>query len=165
MLGKFDEEVGESPPPEEEEAPLPAQFSEDNLARHWVLRHGKDWRYIAQWGAWFKWSHDHWQQEKTIEAFELARNITREALSWEGITKSERLRVNSAKTAGAMLQFVKSDRKIATVPEIWDTNPMLLGVPGGVLDLKICKNIQLNISLRFLWHDTVSSHTSQHNNY
>lgn len=143
MRGKFDdiEDDPSPPPPEEEEAPLPAQFSEDNLARHWVLRHGKYWRYVAQWGSWYEWQDDHWHQEKTSKAFELARNITREALLWDGITKPERLRVNSAKTAGAMLQFVRSDRTIAAVIEQWDANKNLLGVPGGVLDLTTCKMI------------------------
>ena len=130
-----------SPEDDEIEAPLPAQFSEDNLARHWVIRHGKYWRYVAQFGAWYEWQDDHWQQEKTSKAFELARNITREALSWDGISKAERLRVNSARTAGAMLQFVRSDRKIAALADQWDANPNLLGVPGGVIDLTLCKMV------------------------
>ena len=132
----------DDPPPEDEtEAPLPAQFSEDNLARHWVLRHGKDWRYVAQSQSWFKWCGDRWKPERTIEAFELARNITREALMWDGIGKAERLRVNSARTASAMLQFVRADRKIAATLEQWDCDPWLLGVPGGVVNLKSCEVI------------------------
>ena len=129
-------------PSDEEDAPLPAQFSEDNLARHWVMRHGKNWRYVAAWGAWYEWCGDHWKKEPTLKTYELARNITREAIQWDGIKPNERLRVNSGKTASAMLQFVKADRKIAATAEQWDTNPMLLGVPGGVLDLNICKLIE-----------------------
>lgn len=129
-------------PSDDEEAPLPAQFSEDNLARHWVMRHGKNWRYVAAWGAWYEWCGDHWKKEPTLKTYELARNITREAIQWDGIKPSEKLRVNSGKTASAMLQFVKADRKIAATAEQWDTNPMLLGVPGGVLDLTICKLIE-----------------------
>ena len=136
------EEVEAFPPDEEESTPLPAQFSEDNLARHWVLRHGNNWRYVAQWGTWYEWQRDHWHQERTLKAYELARNITREALLWDGITRSEKLRVNSGKTASAMLQFVRSDRKIAAVIEQWDTNPDLLGIPGGAIDLIKCRPIQ-----------------------
>ena len=128
------------PPPEgEEAAPLPEKFSEDHLASHWVKRHGEHWRYVQTWGAWYRWTGDHWHQEKTQEAFDLARNMTREALTWEGCTKQIRSRVNSARTAAAMLQFVKADRKIAATHEQWDTNRMLLGVPGGTVDLNICK--------------------------
>lgn len=130
------------PPPraeDEEEAPLPAQFSEDNLARHWVLRHGKYWRYVAQWGSWYEWQDDHWHEEKTSKVFELARHITREALLWDGLGKTERLRVNSARTAGAMLQFVRADRVVSAVVDQWDANRNLLGVPGGVVDLMSCR--------------------------
>jgi putative DNA primase/helicase len=101
----------------------------------WVKRHGENWRYVSQWGAWYEWKGDRWAPEKTSKPFELARNITREALMWDGIQPATRLRVNSAKTAGALLQFVKSDRKIAATIEQWDTHTMLMGVPGGVVDL------------------------------
>lgn len=124
-----------------EEAPLPAAFSEDALAVTWIKRHGKDWRYVTQWGAWYRWHVDRWQHERTNEAFELARNITREALQWSGISKSQSRSVNSAKTAAGMLQFVKADRAIAATVDQWDTDSNLLGVPGGVLDLNICKLI------------------------
>lgn len=129
-------------PLEEAEEPLPAAFSEDALAVTWIKRHGKDWRYVAQWGAWYRWTGDRWKQDKTQHAFELARNITREVLSWPDCTKTIATRVNSARTAGAMLQFVKADRAIAATIEQWDTHTMLLGVPGGVIDLNICKLIE-----------------------
>ena len=129
------------PPEEDEEAPLPAQFSEDNLARHWVLQNGANWRYVTQWAQWYKWHLDRWIPERTAECFELARNITRQALWWDGITDPQRLKVNSAKTAAALLQFVKSDRKIAATSDQWDTHTELLGIPGGVVDLNICKAI------------------------
>ena len=129
------------PPLEEAEAPLPAEFSEDALAVAWVKRHGKNWRYVSQWSAWFHWLGDRWQQERTHEPFDLARNITREALLWPGINKAQARQVNSAKTAGAMLQFVKADRSVAATIDQWDNDSNLLGVPGGVLDLSICKLI------------------------
>jgi len=130
------------PPLEEAEEPLPAAFSEDALAVTWVKRHGKDWRYIDQWGAWYRWTGDHWEQERTKQAVELARTITRQALLLGDLTPSARLRVNSAKTAYAMLQFVRSDRVIAAVPEQFDTNPYILGVPGGQIDLETCKYVE-----------------------
>lgn len=132
----------EPPPIEDEEEPLPAAFSEDALAVVWVKRHAKNWRYITPWGAWYRWMGDRWQHDKTQEAFELARNVTREALMWPDCTKAIANRVNSARTAGAMLQFVKADRAVAASTDQWDTHQMLLGVPGGVLDLQSCKLIE-----------------------
>ena len=129
-----------SPDPDGEEAePLPAAFSEDALAVVWVKRHGKDWRYVTPWNAWYQWTGDHWAHDKTQAAFDLARNITREVLIWPECTKAIGTRVNSARTAGSLLQFVKADRAIAASTDQWDKDPMLLGVPGGVLDLKTCK--------------------------
>ena len=130
------------PPDDEEAEPLPADFSEDALAVHWVKRHGKDWRYVSQWDQWLRWTGDHWEQERKKGAIELARTITRQALLWPGLTQTARLRVNSAKTAHAMLTFVRSDPVIATVPEQFDTNPYLLGVPNGQIDLEACKYVE-----------------------
>ena len=129
-------------PPQEEEPALPERFSEDHLAQHWVKRHGTNWRYVAQWDQWMRWTGDHWEQEKKKGAIELARNITREALMWPGLTPAAKLRVNSARTAHAMLTFVRSDTAIASIPEQYDTNPNLLGVPNGQIDLETCKYVE-----------------------
>jgi P4 family phage/plasmid primase-like protien len=129
-------------PPVEDEPALPERFSEDHLAQHWVKRHGLNWRYVAQWDQWLRWAGDHWEQERKKGAIELARNVTREALMWDKISPAARLRVNSAKTAHALLTFVRSDTKIAAVPEQFDTNPYLLGVPNGQIDLETCKYIE-----------------------
>lgn len=135
---KSNGELPSAAEPQVDEAPLPAQFSEDALAVEWVRRHGEDWRYVAQWGMWFKWRGDAWKQDKLIEYFEIARNITREARAWPGcdaLTKSDQLRLSSARTAAALLHFVKADRLIAAEAEQWDREQMYLGVPGAVVDL------------------------------
>lgn len=143
MGGNLSDDYDElNPPPDGEEDPLPAQFSEDHLAQVWVERHGKDWRYVAQWDQWLRWTGDRWEQERKKGAIELARNITRQALMWPGLTPAARLRVNSAKTAHAMLTFVRSDPAVAAVPEQFDTNPNILGVPNGQIDLEACKYVE-----------------------
>lgn len=140
-MGKFDEEIAAAPS-DEDDAPLPAAFSEDALARAWCDRHAVNWRYVAPWNGWMKWRGDVWAQDFTAEYFDISRNITREALMWPGasdLTKSDRLRLCSARTAAATLQFVKSDRHIAATVEQWDQQQMLLGVPGGTIDLQTQK--------------------------
>ena len=123
---------------EEEDLPLPAAFSEDAIAEEWAKRHSEDWRYVAQWGAWYKWRGDIWSQDHSSEYFQLSREITREARSWPGcdaLTKSDQLRLSSARTAAAALSFVKADRRIAAPADCWDTQLLYLGVPGGLIDL------------------------------
>lgn len=131
--------------PDGEEAPLPAAFSEDAIAEEWARRYAEDWRYVAQWNAWFKWQGDIWRQDHSVEYFHLSRNITREARSWPGcdaLTKSDQLRLSSARTAAAALQFVKSDRRVAATADCWDTQLLYLGVPGGLIDLVTGQSIQ-----------------------
>lgn len=123
---------------EEEDEQLPTAFSEDALAAEWVKRHGDNWRYIAQWGQWYNWQGDVWQKDERQQPFELARTVCRDAQAWPGcadLKKSDLLRLSSARTANAALQFVKSDRTVAAIPDQWDQQLMYLGVPGGVIDL------------------------------
>lgn len=127
----------------EDEDQLPAEYSEDALATAWVGKHHKDWRYVAPWGAWFEWVGDRWKQDTQIRHFELARQVTRDALAWPpGLKPNEARRISSSRTSGSLLQFVKSDPKVAATVDQWDAGPMLLGVPGGVIDLTIGKVIE-----------------------
>ena len=77
--------------------------------------------------------------------FELARNISREALRWPGIgelTANQRRKICSATTAANMLRPVKSDPLIAATSEQWDSDPMMLATPVGVVDLKVGKMLE-----------------------
>ena len=130
---------------DDDDAPLPAAFSEDAIAVEWVKRHGEDWRYVAQWGQWYKWAGDVWQQDHKQEPIDLARHVCREAITWPGasdLKKADLLRLSSARTANSVLQFVKADRAIAATTEQWDKELMYLCVPGGVIDLVSGKLIE-----------------------
>lgn len=125
-------------------APLPSAFSDDALAVEWVKLHGDDWRYVPDLDRWLEWDGSGWQRVIGNKYFELARILTREALAWphaQDLTKTDRRRINSATMASAMLRWLKSDPRIELTSEHLDRDPLLLGVPGGVLDLKHCKLI------------------------
>lgn len=126
---------------------LPAEFSDDALAVQWIARYGENWRYVLQWDRWYEWRGAQWEQNRTAKYFETARQLTREALTWptaiKGLTsESQRRRVNNATTAAQMIRFIRSDPEIAETADIWDSNPLLLGVPGGCIDLSLCKAIE-----------------------
>jgi putative DNA primase/helicase len=126
--------------PEPEAEPLPAQMSEDALADHFALIHGPKWRYVKAWGAWFEWRVDGWYRDETALIDRLAVELTRQSLYWPEAasltTADARRKINSKRTAGNVRDLSMSDRRIAATADQWDRDPMLLGVPGGVVNLK-----------------------------
>lgn len=125
--------------PSQDAEPLPAAMSEDMLADRFASNHGERWRYVKPWGSWFEWRGDGWYRDDTCKIDRLAVEITRQAIYWPDaqiLTPDAKRRVNSKRTAGSVRDLSLSDRRIAATVDQWDTNPWLLGVPGGVVDLK-----------------------------
>ena len=119
--------------------PMPAAMSEDALAGHFAEVHGSRWRYVKAWGSWFEWRVDGWYKDETALIDRLAVEVTRQALYWadaQTLTPEGKRRVNSKRTAGSLRDLSMSDRRIAATADQWDTDPWLLGVPGGAVDLK-----------------------------
>lgn len=125
--------------PEEDAEALPADMSEDMLAEHFVNTHGRNWRFVRQWGSWFEWRGDGWYRDDVGKVDRLAVEITRQALYWPEagqLTPDGRRKVNSKRTAGNLRDIAQSAPQVAATVDQWDTHQMLLGVPGGVVDLK-----------------------------
>lgn len=136
---------GQHPPDDIDDEPLPAAFGDDALAVEWVKQHSENWRYVALWDTWHEWDGSRWAPIEGNKHFHLARLITREALLWPGADKLQARdlrRVNSASMAASILRVAKADPAIEANSDQWDTNPMLAGIPGGVIDLSVCKVIE-----------------------
>jgi putative DNA primase/helicase len=126
--------------PEEDAEPLPQAMSEDALACEFANTHHEKWRYVKTWGTWFEWRGDGWHRDDTAKIDRLAVEITRQALYWPDagqLTPDAKRRVNSKRTAGSLRDIALTDRRIAATVDQWDVDPWLLGVPGGVVDLKL----------------------------
>jgi putative DNA primase/helicase len=124
--------------PQEEPEQLPQAFSDDALGDHFAEKYCATWRYVEALG-WFKWEGDGWRKDETNEYRHLARMVTREALHWPGIgdlTAKDRRKINSAGAAGSLLSIAKADRRLVASVDQWDQDSWLLGVPGGVIDLR-----------------------------
>ncbi|CUT15795.1 DNA primasehelicase phageassociated [Bradyrhizobium sp.] len=108
--------------------------TEDSAASDFVNRHGGSLRYCHSTGAWFRWNHVFWKKDQTGVAFQWARELARE-LSED---QDERKRFNTNKTsfASGIERFAKSDQRVAVMINYWDSNPWLLGTPGGTVDLQ-----------------------------
>jgi len=134
-----------APHPDPDETPLPQAMSEDALASHFVDEHGDNWRFVRRWASWFEWDGDGWRQDETGKVDSLAVMVTRQSLYWPeaaALTPKERRQVNKRSTAGAVRDIASSNAKIAARMDQWDTDPWLLGCPGGVLDLKFGKMLE-----------------------
>lgn len=117
------------------DGPTPVQFTEDALADTFAVRHAEDWRYVAPWGQWLAWNGSVWRREDTLQAYDLARRICREAARRAGSAKI-RTKLSSAAAVSAVERLARSDRRHAGTTEIWDRDPWLLNTPGGIIDLR-----------------------------
>lgn len=115
--------------------PRPPAFSDDALALRFSERHGETLRYVAAWGRWLQWSGAHWATDETINVFDLARAVCREAAA-ECNQPKVASAIASAKTVAAVERLARSDRRHAATVDQWDADPWLLNTSGGVVDLR-----------------------------
>lgn len=114
---------------------LPPEQSEDALATRFVGCHGANWKEVAAWGAWLRWTGTHWSRDEVGAVFQDIRLICRTEAS--GIDKpAEARRLASSKTIQAVQKIAAHDPSIARAPDDFDQHPMLLNTPGGILDLQ-----------------------------
>jgi P4 family phage/plasmid primase-like protien len=104
--------------------------SEDAMALEFAERHADVLRYVAGWGKWMLFEGVCWRPDSTLDAFDRAREICREAADASG--KSG---LKSARTIAAVEKLARSDRRLAATTEQWDAAPMLLTAGDVTFDL------------------------------
>ncbi len=121
------------------EVDIPPQFSEDNLALQFTARHGRELRYVSAWGQWLRWDGKRWAQDMTLQSYDLARLVCRdaavEAMQLPDVPRGLPSRLTASKTRAAVESLARSDRRHAATVEQWDANPWHLNTPAGVVDL------------------------------
>jgi putative DNA primase/helicase len=116
----------------------PPPLSDEGLALRFVDKHELELRYVEAWKTWLRWTGARWQEEKTLLAFNLARQVCREVIA-EGVKPKNAAMVATAKTVAAIEKLARSDRRVAATAEQWDVDPWLLNTPDGVVDLRTGK--------------------------
>src|SRR4051812_36440375 len=111
-------------------------LTEDGVALAFAAKFKDRLRYCHHMGAWFEWTGTHWQREETKLAFSWARHTCRELAKGQGVAGTAATTMARAATAAAVERFAQADRAFAVTSTIWDRDPMLLGTPGGVVDLR-----------------------------
>jgi putative DNA primase/helicase len=110
-------------------SPVPVGLTEDELAAEFTRRHRHELRFVAPWSAWMRWRGASWQRETTLEAFDLARAVCRDA--GERIPEPGlRAKILSASTRAAVENLARSDRAHAAATDQWDSDPFTIGTPG-----------------------------------
>jgi putative DNA primase/helicase len=109
-------------------------FTEDALALRFTEQHQHELRYVAARSTWYKWDGARWKPEKTLLAFNLARECCRSAAKEYGNEKPP-AGITSAKTISAIEKLAKADRRFAASNDVWDADPWLLNTPAGMVDL------------------------------
>ena len=123
--------------PEGEQVPF--ALSDVALGEYFVQVYGQDWRHVAAWGKWYEWRGDTWQEDLTSRVKYLAVGIVRAAAYWPesaSLTPDAKRKLSSVAKAGNTLQVATCHPIVSATPEQWDTDPWLMGVPGGVVDLR-----------------------------
>ena len=123
------------PTAEDLQGPKPPNLSEDDLAHRFRRLHHKSWKFVAAWGAWYRWNGQKWGKDELGAAHELVRLVCREG-AIEADKANQAARLASARTIAAVLKIAASDPMIAETPTSFDGHPMLLNTPSGVLDLE-----------------------------
>lgn len=103
--------------------------SEDSVALAFTARYGASLRYDRDRGRWYEWDGWRWQPDELQRAFHYARQIARE----EGHGDRH---LSKAAAARGIEAFARADPVHAVTSATWDADPLLLGTPGGTVDLR-----------------------------
>jgi putative DNA primase/helicase len=117
------------------DANRPPAFTDEALALRFASQHADSLRYVAVSGRWFVWSGKQWVADDTLQAFNFARVICRQA-SAECNERKIASVLASIRTVSAVERLARADRRLAAAMDVWDTDLMALNTPDGVVDLR-----------------------------
>ena len=110
---------------------------EDEIARQFAESYARRLVFDHTSQRWSTWTGKRWLLDETDSVFFLVRNFCREArLAVEAYRRSPPNQMAKIAFAANVEKAARSDPRLAVTASVWDTNPWLLGVPGGVVDLR-----------------------------
>ena len=115
-------------------AAVDTEVTEDAAALAFRDRLSGDLRFDHERQQWLRWDGQRWRVDKTSFVMECIREIIREKAGDQ--TPGARVRLGRYSFACGVEKFARSDRAFAVDGAVWDSNPLLLGTPGGTVDLR-----------------------------
>ena len=117
-----------------EEEPDDALFfaDQDGVIRAFTAKHKDDLRFDHTAGSWFKWDGNCWRAERTKLAHHYARRMATRMAKRDPKAKA----LLSVPTWEAVERGARTVRQFAVTSEHWNRDMMLLGTPGGTVDLR-----------------------------
>jgi putative DNA primase/helicase len=130
-------------PPDEDEALLPPEYSDDSLAREFTRQYHGSFLYVAAWGRWLHWDGARWAYDVTLRAQHAARMVLREQandiLSRQAEFGSKARNMATAVSSGRMVgnveRLARADPKHSADPKQFDADDWALNTPAGIVNL------------------------------
>ena len=107
--------------------------TEDDLGLIFSDLYQDNLRYVALMGQWLVWDGMVWNQDQTLEVFDLIRKLCRKYFS---DNETLRKRFLNAGTVSAIERLVRSDVAHRATVDQWDSDDWILNTPAGIVDLK-----------------------------
>jgi putative DNA primase/helicase len=104
------------------------ELTEDYVADAFVERFGEKIRFDHTAGHWYCSNGVHWKKDHTNFVFDIVRQHCREL---RGSDK----RMASRRAVEGTEIMARRDRRVAVTSDVWDSDPFVLGTPGGYVDL------------------------------
>jgi len=102
-------------------------------------RHGHLLRYVSSWG-WLVWDGTRWKRDKTDEVMRKAKEtvsaIDPAPSTWQGDLAGHAKNSQAIARLQAMIKLARSEPEIVATPDEFDTDPWLLNVNNGTIDLR-----------------------------
>jgi len=115
------------------------EFSEEKLALDFVNRHQHEVRFIGDLNEWFIYDGTCWRRDRRRQIFDWSREVCRvggAAALGNKRTEQFARALTSAKARYAVTSLASDDQRISMLSSEFDADPLLLGTPGGVVDLR-----------------------------
>lgn len=110
-------------------------FDENGVIEAFTERYTGKLKFDHHAGAWFKFVGTHWQREGTKLAQHYARETSLELARQEPGSTAVRA-LKKVSVWEAIERGARADRAFAVTSEVWNRDKMLLGTPGGTVDLR-----------------------------
>ena len=137
--------------PEDDFSDLPEGLEEDGVATEFAALHQDNFRCVHEWASkhgpmWLSWTGSRWKRDPSRVAAMQAAKILAAKLQFrkeaQALTPLSKTKFRQKRFITSFMDLAQFDPRMIASGEVFDTDPYMLGTPGGVVDLRIGKLIE-----------------------